>query len=722
MQHEVPTSSDSVQLSRRSFLTAALTTAGAFSLGIGLAPELWATDVAKDFTPDAFIRILPTGEVIFVNAAVEMGQGTFTSIPMLIAEEMGIDVHKLIVEQAPADEKKYVHPIWKAQITGGSGSVRGLFEPMRKAAATARTMLVSAAATRWGVAPSECEVKDGMVLCPARKLSASYGELAGDAARLPIPADVTLKASSAFSVIGTAVKRTDTVSKTNGTAVFGIDVSLPGMKVAAIANCPVPGGKFKSIDEKAALAVPGVRQVVRLANAVAVVADHYGAARKALDSVDIQWDNGPNADLTTEKLVADIRATAGKSGVIAKSVGDVDASIKMAQSVFEAEYLLPMLAHAAMEPLNCTIEVREDGCDVWVGTQAPAKAQEAVASVLGVPADRVTVHNHLVGGGFGRKLDVDYIAATAAVAREVKAPVKVIWSREEDMQHDAYRAHNVSRIKVALDAKGMPIAFSHRVVGPAILARFLPIYFIDGVDLDIVDGALGAYKFPAAQVEFVRHEAPDGLLTGNWRGVGPTRNMVGVETVIDELAAKAGVDPVEYRRELLKENPRAMAALERVAEAAKWGEPRASGRYGGIVVQEAFGSYAALYAEISLGADKTPKVERIICAVDCGIVINPDTVVAQIQGGVLFGLTAALYGKITLSDGRIEQGNFDTYLPLRIEEAPPVEVHLIKSEQPPGGIGEVGTSLIAPAVLNAIAAGTGKRLRTLPIDVEQLKS
>jgi isoquinoline 1-oxidoreductase beta subunit len=722
MQHEVPTSSNSAQLSRRSFLTAALTATGAFALGIGFGPDMWAADGVSGFTPDAFIRILPTGQVIFVNAAVEMGQGTFTSIPMLIAEELEIDVRNLVIEQAPADEKKYVHPIWKAQITGGSGSVRGLYEPMRKAAATARTMLIEAAAKRWGVAPLDCEAKDGQVLCSARKLSASYGELAGDAAQLPIPSDVQLKASSTFSLIGTAAKRTDTVSKTNGTAVFGIDVSVPGMKVAAIANSPVPGGTLKSFDEKAALDIPGVRQVVRLPNAVAVVADHYGAARKALDSVDIQWNDGPNAGLTTDKLVTDILAAADNSGVIAKSVGDIDASMRNAHSVFEAEYRLPMLAHAAMEPLNCTIEVRGDGCDVWVGTQAPAKAQEAVAAVLGVSPENVKVHNHLVGGGFGRKLDVDYIAATAAVAREVKAPVKVIWSREEDMQHDAYRAHNVSRIKVAIDKHGMPIGFSHRVVGPAILARFLPIYFIDGVDLDIVDGALGAYSFPSSQVEFVRHEAPDGLLTGNWRGVGPTRNMVGVETVIDELATKAGVDPVAYRIELLKENPRATAALKRVAEAAGWNEPRENGRYGGIVVQEAFGSYAALYAEISLGSDKTPKVERIICAVDCGVVINPDTVVAQMQGGVLFGLTAALYGKITFSDGRVEQGNFDTYLPLRIEEAPPVEVHIIKSDQPPGGIGEVGTALIAPAILNAIAEGTGKRLRELPIDVEQLRS
>lgn len=713
---------ETVTISRRTFLTASLTAAGAFALAINLPREAGAAEQVADFTPDAFIRISGTGEITVINAAAEMGQGTLTSIPMIVAEELGVDLPQLTVEQAPANEKLYTHPIWKAQITGGSGSVRGLFEPMRQAGATARTMLINAAAARWKVDPATCRVERGTVLCDSKKLSATYGELAAEAAKLPVPENVVLKQPKDFTILGKAARRVDTVSKTNGTAAFGIDAHLPDMKVAAIANCPVFGGTLASVDDAAALRIAGVRQVVKLTRAVAIVADHYAAARKALDTIDVQWNEGPNATLNTGRLVADITAAAETSGVVTKTEGDLNAAMKSATSIFTADYQLPMLAHAPMEPLNCTIDVRDDGCDVWVGTQAPVKAQEIVASVTGLPPEKITVHNHVIGGGFGRKLDVDYIGLAAEVARQVRGPVKVIWSREEDTQHDAYRGHNFSRITVGLDEKGMPIAFSHRIVGPAVLARFLPIYFVDGVDFDIIDGALGAYVFPTAKVEFIRHEAPEAILTGNWRGVGPTRNMVGVETVIDELAAKAGIDPVVYRQSLLAKNPRAKAALDLVAEKVNWPQPRQDGKFAGFVVQEAFGSYAALYTEVTVDPEGRVKIDRLVCAVDCGIVVNPNTVEAQIQGGILYGLTAALYGKITIADGRVEQGNFDTYLPLRIEEAPPIEVHIVESTQPPGGIGEVGTSLVAPAVLNAIAAATGKRLRSLPIDPEQLKS
>lgn len=708
-------------LSRRGFLSAVLGTAGTFTLAVQI-PQSAQAAARTTFQPDAFIRISSSGSVTLINASVEMGQGTFTSIPMIVAEELGVGVDQLVVEQAPADEALYKHPIWTKQITGGSGSIRGLYEPMRRAGATARAMLVTAAANRWKVDPSQCRVERGVVYHDASKRKATFAQLAAAAAKLPLPTDVALKPVGDFRIIGQPVRRTDTLAKSNGSAVFGIDVSPARMKIAAIAVCPILGGTLAGVDEKSALATKGVRRIIRLENAVAVIADHYGAARKALDLIEVKWNGGANAALQTAAMVADIKAAAETSGIVAKVEGDPDSAFRNAATVFTADYELPMLAHAAMEPLNCTVHVRKDGCDIWVGTQAPVSAQAAASALTGLPADRVKVHNQLLGGGYGRKLDVDYIELAIRVAQQSPWPVKVIWSREEDTQHDAYRAHNYSRITVGLDEKGKPTAFSHRIVGPAILARFLPIFFVKDVDYDIIDGGLGAYRFPTARIEYVRHEAPAGILTGNWRGVGPTRNLVGVETVIDELANKAGSDPIEYRRELLAHSPRATAVMDLVAGKVNWPRKRESGSGAGIAVIEGFGSYAALYAEVSVKPDGSVKMERMVCAVDCGTVINPNTVEAQIQGGILFGLTAALYGKITISQGRVEQGNFDTYRPLRIDEAPPITVHIVPSAEKPGGVGEVGTAIAAPALLNAIAAATGKRLRTLPVDTGLLKT
>ena len=715
-----PSSATEAGPSRRAVLTAGLAVGGGLLLGFRLALRGARAEAAGGiFAPDAFIRVSPSGQVTVIVPFVEMGQGTYTSVPMLVAEELEVGLDQIQVEHAPSDEKRYTHPIWKGQLTGGSGSIRGAYQPMRRAGAAARMMLISAAARSWGVDAETCRAERGWVIHPPSGRRMTYGSLASTAARIPVPEQVVLKDPKDFKLIGTPAKRLDTPDKVNGRAKFGIDVRVPGMRIAAVASCPVFGGKLAAVEDAGARAIRGVQQVVRIEDAVAVVADHTWAARKGLAALRITWDPGPNAGVSTAEIARDFSAASHNVGVVAANGGDID-SARPVRKV-EAFYEMPFLAHAAMEPLSCTIHARKDACDIWVGTQFPPRGQNAAARVLGVPPEKVVLHNHLLGGGFGRRLEHDWIEQAARIARHVDGPVKVTWSREEDIQHDAYRSYNCSRVSAGLDQAGMPLTFHHRVVGPAVLARFLPLFFKDGVDLDAVDDALGPYAIPNVRVEFVRKEAPPGMLTGNWRGVGAVRNVFVVEGFIDELAHAARKDPVEYRRALIQRSPRALAVLELAARNAGWGKPlpRRSGR--GVAVYSAFGTYLAQVAEISVGRDGRVRVHRMVCAVDCGQVINPDTVKAQIEGGVIYGLGAALYGPITLKNGRVEQSNFDTYPVPRMNEVPAVEVQIIPSQLPPGGIGELGTVGVAPAVVNAVTAATGKRLRNLPIDPAVLK-
>jgi isoquinoline 1-oxidoreductase beta subunit len=508
----------------------------------------------------------------------------------------------------------------------------------------------------------------------------------------------------------------------NGTAEYGIDARVPGMKIATVAACPVIGGRLGSVDDSKARAVKGVRQIVKLDNAVAVIADHMGAAKKGLEALVITWDEGASAKFSTADMVQQMKDASTGAGVVAVKQGDAAAAVAAAATKLEAVYQMPFLAHAAMEPMNATVHVRNDGCDVWVGTQVVSRAQATAAAVTGLPLDKVKVHNHLLGGGFGRRLDVDGITQAVQIAKQVDYPVKVIWTREEDIQHDIYRPYYYDTLSAGLDASGKPVAFNHRVVGSSILARWAPPFFKDGLDSDAVEAGSGPYSFDNLLVDYVRQEPPAGLTTGWWRGVGTTHNAFIVEGFVDELAIIAKQDPVAYRRALLDKAPRAKAVLELVADKAGWATPMPAGRGRGVSVIFGFGSYIAQVAEVTVGKDGQVKVERVVCAVDCGQMINPDTIKAQMEGGILFGLTAALYGEITLKDGRIEQGNFDTYQAMRINEVPTIEVHLIDSHEEPGGIGEPGTATIAPAVVNAIFNLTGKRLRKLPIDPSQLKS
>jgi isoquinoline 1-oxidoreductase subunit beta len=681
--------------------------------------EAQAADDA--FVPNAFIRIERDGQIVLTMPYVEMGQGTYTSIPMLIAEELEVELKQVRLEHAPANEKLYANPLLGVQATGNSNAIRGAWQPLRLAGATARAMLVSAAAKRWNVDPASCRAQSGEVLHPPTGRTIKYGELAADAALMPVPVNVVLKRPQDFKLIGTPAKRLDNPAKINGSAVYGIDVRLPGMTFATLAQSPVFGGRVKSVDDAAAKAIKGVRQIVRLDDAVAVVADHMGAAKKGLAALVIEWDGGPHAKLDTDAVARELENATLGSGAVAQNVGDVARAMAVAVTKVEAIYQLPLLAHATMEPMNCTVHLHNDNCEVWVGTQALARAQAAAAKAAGLPLDKVVVHNHLIGGGFGRRLDVDGIARAVEIARHVDGPVKVVWTREEDIQHDMYRPYWFDRLSAGLDGKGMPIAWNNRFAGSSIIARWLPPGFNNGLDPDTTEGAIDlVYDLPNIHVEYLRVEPP-GIPTAFWRSVGPSHNVFVTESFMDELAAAAKQDAVVYRRALLDKSPRAKAVLDLAAEKAGWGQPLPERVGRGVALQFVFGSYMAHVAEVEVAKDGTVRVRRVVCAVDCGTVVNPDTVRAQIQSAIVFGVTAALYGKITLKDGRVEQSNFDTYQMLRINEAPAVEVHIVENVEPPGGMGEAGTSVIVPAVANAIFAATGKRLRKMPIDTAALK-
>ena len=712
------------KVSRRAVLTAGLAAGGGMLLCVSLPSWLEAADAAEtaDFAPNAFIRIGRNGQVTLIMPQVEMGQGTYTSMPMLIAEELEVDLAQVKLEHAPPSDKLYGNPTLGFQVTGASTSVRAFWKPLRVAGATARSMLIAAAAQSWNVDAASCRAEKGEVIHAASGRRLGYGALADAAAKLPVPANVPLKQAKDFKLIGTPAKRLDVAGKVNGSAQFGIDVKVPGMKIATVAACPVIGGKLKSVDDTAARAVKGVVQIVKLGNAVAVVADHMGAAKKGLEALSIAWDGGPNANFSSADLRQQMKDASTMQAVVAETQGNAAKVIAGSPRKVEAVYEMPLLAHTAMEPMNCTVHVRKDGCDVWVGTQVVSRAQATAAKVTGLPLDKVRVHNHLLGGGFGRRLDIDGVTQAVQIAKQVDFPVKVVWTREEDVQHDVYRPYYYDLLSAALDEKGMPTAFSHRVVGSSILARWAPPAFKNGLDGDAVEAAAGPYSFPNLLIDYVRHEPPHGLTTGWWRGVGVTHNGFMVEGFIDELAAAAKIDPVEYRRRLLGKSPRARAVLDLAAEKAGWGQSLPAGRARGVSVIFGFGSYIAQVAEISIGTDGGVRVHRVVCAVDCGQMVNPDTIKAQMEGGIIYGLTAVLYGEITLKDGRIEQSNFDNYQALRINETPDVEVHLVESREEPGGIGEPGTATIAPAVINAIYALTGKRLRKLPVDTGQLRA
>jgi isoquinoline 1-oxidoreductase subunit beta len=705
--------------SRREFIEG--TVAGGFLLAFHVParavnePEQTPKDTKGQFAPNAFIRIDKAGITTLVMPQVEMGQGIYTGVAMILAEELDADVAKINLEHAPPNEKLYTNPLLGIQATGGSTSLRAFWTPLRTAGATARTMLVQAAAQHWKVDPATCTTARGAVSHPPSNRTIDYGALSDAAAKIAPPKNVPLKDPAKFVLIGTRQRRFDTPNKVNGKVIYGIDAMVPGMGFATLAVCPVFGGRVEHVDEPAAKALPGVQQVIVFDDMVAVVGDHMWAAKKGLEALNVSWVEGSYGNLSSADVWADIRSASHRDGVVAKSLGDVEKGLSRGQR-FEADYELPFLAHAPMEPLNCTVWLKPDSCELWLGTQIIARVQQNVAKLTGLPVDKVTVHNHLIGGGFGRRLEEDMALSAVRIAQRTNGvPVKVVWTREQDIRQDIYRPIYRNVISASL-ADGKITAWKYKVCGASIIARWLPPGFQKGIDGDAVDSAVDMpYDIPDFQVQYLRVEPP-AVPTGWWRGVGPNNNVFAIESFMDELAKKAGKDPIAFRRDMLAKQPRLLAALDLVAAKSDWGKPLPARVGRGVCVQPSFGSFIATVVEAEVDNQGEVSLRRITTAVDVGTLVNPDSVEAQLQGGLVFGLTAALYGEITIKKGRVEQSNFHDYRMLRIDQVPKIEVHMIKSGEPPGGVGETGTTAGPPALRNAIFAATGIALKRLPID------
>jgi len=712
-----PSSPTGPHFSRRALLQVGALAGGGLLVGFVASDGMAAEPKVSGFAPNAFIRIDPTGKIRLVMPQVEMGQGVYTAIPMILAEELDADWKQVAFEHAPPNDKLYANPVFGLQATGNSNSIRAFWLPLRKAGAGTRAILVQAAAKGWGVDPASCRTEASEVIHDASGRRIGYGALTARAAGLMPPADPPLKDPRTFRLIGKSLRRLDTPDKVNGTAKYGIDAMPPGVKFATFAHAPVLGGKVDHVDDAQAKLVPGFRQTVILDDLVAVVGDHMWAAMQGLAALNISWKDGANAGVDTAQVRAALVKASTRPGVVAKTVGDVARALE--HDPIEVTYDVPFLAHATMEPMNCTVHVTGSSCEIWTGVQVASRAQAIAAKVTGLPLDSVTMNNHLLGGGFGRRLEVDQIEKAVRIAQHVDSPVKVVWSREEDIQHDVYRPPWHDRLSAKLD-DGKITAWRHVITGSSVLARWLPPAFVDGKDFDAVDSAADMpYDIPNFEVSHVREEPP-GVTTGFWRGVGPCHNVFVIESFIDELAHKAGIDPVQFRLGMLGKAPRLQAALRAAARLSGWGTPLPAGCGRGVSVQPSFASWIANVTEVEVDGDGEVKLRRVTCVVDTGIAVNPNTIAAQLQGGLIFGLTAALYGEITLDKGRVQQSNFHDYRMLRLNETPPIEVHVIQSGEAPGGIGEAGTTAAAPALANAIFAATGKRLRRLPIDRDVL--
>ena len=702
------------QVTRRAFLE----TAGAAGAGLVISFYLpsglrFRSPTAGPFAPNAWLRIGEDESVLVIVDRSEMGQGVTTALPMLLAEELEADWSRIRIEFAPAD-KAYTNPMFGMQGTGGSTSVRAAYTPLRKAGAAARELLVAAAAQTWGVEKAECRAERGAVVHARSKRRLTYGKLVTKAATLGAPPDVPLKDPKDWKILGTRVRRLDTPPKVDGSAQFGIDVKVPGMLVAVVARSPVFGGKVTSFDAAKTKAVPGVRQVVQISSGVAVVADGYWPAKKGRDALAVTWDEGPTASVSSATIAQLFGQRAEQAGAVARHGGDPDGTLGSAPAKVDAVYDLPFLAHATMEPMNCTAHVRADGVDIWAPTQFQTGAQGFGAKIGGVTPDKVKVHTTYLGGGFGRRFELDFIQEALETSKAVGAPVKVIWSREDDIRNAQYRPANHHRMRAGLDANGQPVAWTHRIVAPSIMARVFPDTVKNGLDEEAVEGGVGMpYAIPNVHVDYLLTDT--GIPVGFWRSVNNSYNAFAVESFIDELAHAAKKDPYEYRRDLLGKAPRHLGALNLAASKAGWGTAPPAGRARGIAVYKSFESYVAEVAEVSVATDGAVKVHRVVCAVDCGPVVNPSIVEAQMESAIVYGLTAALYGEIAIEGGRVKQSNFHDYQMLRLAEMPKVEVYIVPSTDAQGGVGEPGTPPIAPAVANAIFAATGKRIRKLPI-------
>ena len=703
-----------VNESRRNFLKSGALAGGGLIVGFMLpSASRFAAAVAPSFRPNAYLRIAPDDTVTVWCGLSEMGQGVLTAIPMLVAEELDADWRLVRVEQAPTDPA-FNNPLFGVQATGGSSAIRGHWTPVRRAGAVARAMLVAAAAKTWKVSSDSCRTEQGAVI-HAGGQRLSYGKLADRAAKMPMPRDVVLKNPGSFRILGKGAKRLDTPEKLTGRAKFGMDMRLPGMLTALIARAPTIGGKVAAFNADKARAVAGVKQVMQIPSGVAVLAEGYWSAKQGRDALEVTWTDGPS--VATEAIRADFAAALDKPAAVARKDGDVAAVA--AATRLEAVYEVPYLAHACMEPMNCTASFKDGALEVWAGTQAPGVNRGVLAAAVGIPPDKVRVNTLFLGGGFGRRFGQDFMIDATLLAKKAGVPVKLVYSREDDMRGLFYRPASLCKLSGGLDQAGKPVSFLARAACSSIAqAAHMPSK--NGIDSAAVEGLSDMpYAIPNVQVEWAQKETPIGVWF--WRSVGHSQNIFFLEGFIDEMAAAAGKDPVEFRRALLDKAPRHRAVLELAAKQAGWGKPLPAGRSRGIAVGASFGSYAAEVAEVSVAKDGTVRVHRVVCAIDCGMTVNPEIVKRQMESAIVYGLSAVLYGRISVVDGKVEQGNFDEYPVLRMDEAPKVEVHILASKEHPGGVGEPGLPPLAPAVVNAVFQGTGKRLRRLPIDAAELK-
>jgi isoquinoline 1-oxidoreductase beta subunit len=715
-----------VDLGRRRFLCASL--AGGLAVGF----HLWAGDadaapakkpngnkapVGDDvmFHPNAWLVIAPSGIVTVMLARSEMGQGVTTALPMIVAEHLEADWSKVRFALADAD------PVYGTMLTGGSSSVRKSWDDLAKAASHARGLLVAAAANAWKVKPETCVAKEGRVEHPPSKRSMDYGALAPLAAadaiaksELPPALEAPKDDASPKRLLGKKIARLDTPDKTNGKAKFGLDVSLPGMLVARVVRCPTIGGTVKHFDATKAKAIKGVKDVVQIEDRVAVVADGYWPAKLGVDALEVEWDFGPNAARSSASISAEYKARAKSAGAVAWNKGDANAALAKVKTKVSAAYEVPFLAHAPMEPMNCTAHVRDDGAEVWAPTQAPTFDHDAIAKATGLPKEKIKLHVTLLGGGFGRRSETDFVRDAVLVSKAMKAPVKVIWSREDDMMHGVFRPTSYQELNVGLDDAGGIAAWTSRIVSPSILGRVRPDAVKDGIDRTSVEGAIDLpYAVQNARVEYVLEDV--GVPCGFWRSVGNSQNAFVRESFVDELAAAAKMDPFDYRMKHLQADSRERRILQEVADEAGWSKPLAAGRYRGIAVHGCYGSYVATVVELIKTGDHF-SIDRVVSAIDCGKIVNPDTIEAQVESGVVYALSAAIWGKITLDKGAVQERNFHVYKVLRMNQCPKFRVRISPNGAAPGGVGEPPVPPVAPALCNAIFAATGTRIRVLPID------
>jgi isoquinoline 1-oxidoreductase beta subunit len=711
-------------LDRRTFLKTSAAAGGGLVVAcyVSVLPAQEQKPKPEPIAPFAYIKIASDETVTIVANHSEMGQGVYTSLPMLLNEELEADWSKIRVEAAPVDAI-YNHPIFGIQMTGGSTTTAAEWDHYRKLGAAGRMVLVEAAAQKWNVPGSSCHAEKGFVIHAATSRKASYGSLLDAASKLSVPADIPLKEPKNFTLIGKPIRRLDTPPKTNGTAQFGLDVFVPGMMTAVIARCPVFGGKVLSFDSTEAQQVPGVKAVLQVPTGVAVIAERFWPAKLGRDKLKVKWDEGDNASLSTTKMLSEFSALSASPGAIAKKVGDPQSAMASANKKIVAEYDVPYLAHAMMEPLNCVVHLKGESCEIWTGTQFETVDRANAAKAAGLSPEKVKINTTLLGGGFGRRANPtsDFVVEAVQVARVAKTPVKVVWTREDDLQGGWYRPMWHDRFAAGLDASGNPIAWTHTIVGQSIMAGtpFESFGIKDGIDSASVEGAADLlYGIPNLQVDL--HSPKIGVPVQWWRSVGHSHTGFSVEAFLDEVAHAGGKDPFELRQNLLAKQPRMLAVLNLAAEKAGWGKPLAHGVGRGIATHFSFDSYVAQVIEASVAKDGSVRVHRVVCAVDCGRVVNPDTVKAQMEGGINFGLTAALKTEITLENGRVQQSNFNDYPMLRMFEAPSIEVFIVPSEEKPTGVGEPSVPPVAPALTNAIFAATGKRVRRLPIRTSDL--